>query len=166
MGLVSLIGSMKDQMIKKSENMRNKKKAFSLVEILIVIVMISAGILPIYSLIHSGHKRIARADTRILATLFGTSAIELARTLGYDKAQKMPNDEDFLELVETAEKNGFIMQMSQSKEALRPLPKGAVETFLLKIVITVSPKNKTSIPSSAEVPTFMTILTDPRYSYY
>jgi Tfp pilus assembly protein PilV len=157
-----LIGSMKDHMINK----QRKNKAFSLVEILIVIVMISAGILPIYSLIHTGHKRIARADTRILATLFGTSAVELARTLGYDKAQRMQNDEEFLELVDTADKNGFTMEMMQSKEAIRPLPKGAAETFLLKVVITVTPKNRTAIPATAEVPTFMTILSDPRYSYY
>lgn len=158
-----MIGSMKDQMI---NHRKNKTKAFSLVEILIVIVMISAGILPIYSLIHTGHKRIARADTRILATLFGTSAIELARTLGYDKAQRMHNDEEFLELLETADRNGFTLEMSQSKELLSPLPKGAAETFLLKIVITVTPKNQTAIPATAEVPTFITILTDPRYSYY
>lgn len=157
-----MIGSMKDHMINK----QRKNKAFSLVEILIVIVMISAGILPIYSLIHTGHKRIARADTRILATLFGTSAVELARTLGYDKAQRMQNDEEFLELVDTADKNGFTMEMMQSKEAIRPLPKGAAETFLLKVVITVTPKNRTAIPATAEVPTFMTILSDPRYSYY
>ena len=112
---------------------KNRKKAFSLVEILVVIVMISAGILPIYSLIHSGQKRISRADTRILATLFGTSAIELARTLGYDKAQRMVNDEDYQELVATAAKNGFEMEMEQVLHKVEPIPKNATEMYLLRI---------------------------------
>lgn len=145
---------------------KNRKKAFSLVEILVVIVMISAGILPIYSLIHSGQKRISRADTRILATLFGTSAIELARTLGYDKAQRMENDEDYLELKATAEKNGFEMDIDKALHKVEPIPKNATEMYLLRIKITVAPKNRSAIPETAEVPTFMTILTDPRYSYY
>jgi type II secretory pathway pseudopilin PulG len=156
-----LTGNTRDQMIKK-----DRKKAFSLVEILVVIVMISAGILPIYSLIHSGQKRISRADTRILATLFGTSAIELARTLGYDKAQRMVNDEDYQELVATAAKNGFEMEMEQVLHKVEPIPKNATEMYLLRIKITVAPKNRSAIPETAEVPTFMTILTDPRYSYY
>lgn len=143
-----------------------KKKAFSLVEILVVIVMISAGILPIYSLIHSGQKRISRADTKILATLFGTSAIELARTLGYDKAQRIQNDEDYLELVATAEKNGFEMTMEQALQQVTPIPKNATEMYLLRIKVTVTPKNRAAIAASAEVPTFLTILTDPRYSFY
>jgi len=145
---------------------KNRKKAFSLVEILVVIVMISAGILPIYSLIHSGQKRISRADTRILATLFGTSAIELARTLGYDKAQRMVNDEDYQELVATAAKNGFEMEMEQVLHKVEPIPKNATEMYLLRIKITVATKNKNEIPETAEVPTFMIILTVPRYSYY
>lgn len=139
--------------------------AFSLIEILVVIVLITTGILPIYSLIQSGQKRISRADTRTIATLFGTSAIELARTLGYDKAQKLQNDDDFLELQDTADKNGFKLEFKPTLQPIVPLPPKAKPVFLLRIVITVSSKYK---KSSSDVPvlTFVSILTDPRHNYY
>lgn len=141
------------------------RRAFSLIEILIVIVMISAGILPIYSLMQSGQRRIVRADTRTMATLFGTSAIELARTLGYDRAQKLHNDEEYLELQKTAEKNGFEMHFEPTLQPVTPLPKGAKPLFLLRIKITVVSKHRTA---EADVPvlTFVSILSDPRYNYY
>jgi type II secretory pathway pseudopilin PulG len=142
-------------------NKRQKSAAFSLVEILIVIMMISAGILPIYSLVRSGQKRIVRADTRTIATLFGTSALELARTLGYDKAQKLHNDDDFIELQKTADKNGFELAF----EPVLPLPPGAKPMFLLRIKITVTSKFRTA-ESDVPVLTFVTLLTDPRYNFY
>ena len=144
---------------------RNRKRAFSLVEILIVIMMISAGILPIYSLMRSGQKRIVRADTRTMATLFGASALELARTLGYDKAQRLQKDEDFLELQKTADKNGFELRFEPTLQPVTPLPQGAKPRFLLRIKISVVSKYKTA---EADVPvlTFVSILTDPRYNYY
>lgn len=141
------------------------RKAFSLVEILIVIMMISAGILPIYSLMRSGQKRIVRADTRTMATLFGTSAIELARTLGYDKAQKLQKDEDFLELQNTADKNGFELRFEPTLQPVSPLPPKAKPMFLLRIKIIVVSKHK-KVESDVPVLTFVTILTDPRYNYY
>ncbi len=144
---------------------KNRNKAFSLVEILIVIMMISAGILPIYSLIRSGQKRIVRADTRTIATLFGTSALELARTLGYDKAQKLHNDDDFIELQKTADKNGFELAFDQVLHSVAPLPEGAKPMYLLRIRITVTSKVRTA-QSDVPVLTFVTILTDPRYNYY
>ncbi len=138
---------------------------FSLVEILIVIMMITAGILPIYSLMQSGQKRIVRADTRTMATLFGTSAIELARTLGYDKAQKLQNDEEYMELVKTADKNGFEMHFEPTLQPVMPLPKNAKPLYLLRIKITVVSKHRTA---SDDVPvlTFVSLLTDPRYNFY
>ena len=135
-------------------------------EILVVIVMISAGILPIYSLIRFGTKKNFKSRHKNTCNSFGTSAIELARTLGYDKAQRMVNDEDYQELVATAAKNGFEMEMEQVLHKVEPIPKNATEMYLLRIKITVAPKNRSAIPETAEVPTFMTILTDPRYSYY
>lgn len=145
---------------------RNKRNtAFSLVEILIVIMMISAGILPIYSLVRSGQKRIVRADTRTIATLFGTSAIELARTLGYDKAQKLHKDDDFIELQKTADKNGFELAFEPVLQAVTPLPQGAKPMFLLRIKITVTSKIRTQ-ESDVPVLTFVSIMTDPRYNYY
>ncbi|MFZ5951097.1 MAG: type IV pilus modification PilV family protein [Candidatus Rifleibacteriota bacterium] len=141
------------------------RKAFSLVEILIVIMMISAGILPIYSLMRSGQKRIVRADTRTMATLFGTSALELARTLGYDKAQKLQKDNDFLELQKTAEKNGFELHFEPTLQPVTPLPPKAKPMFLLRIKISVVSKHKKS-ESDVPVLTFVTILTDPRYNFY
>ncbi len=141
------------------------RRAFSLVEILIVIMMITAGILPIYSLMQSGQKRIVRADTRTMATLFGTSAIELARTLGFDKAQKLHNDEEYIELQKTADKNGFEMHFEPTLQSVTPLPKDAKPLFLLRIKITVISKQRTA-DSDIPVLTFVSILTDPRYNYY
>lgn len=146
-------------------NSSNRRKAFSLVEILIVIMMISAGILPIYSLMRSGQKRIVRADTRTMATLFGTSALELARTLGYDKAQRLHKDDDFLELQKTADKNGFELRFEPTLQPVTPLPQGAKPMFLLRIKITVVSKHKTA-ESDVPVLTFVSIMTDPRYNFY
>lgn len=146
-------------------NRSSVNSGFSLVEILIVIMMITAGILPIYSLMQSGQKRIVRADTRTMATLFGTSAIELARTLGYDKAQKLQNDEEYMELVKTADKNGFEMHFEPTLQPVMPLPKNAKPLYLLRIKITVVSKHRTA---SDDVPilTFVSLLTDPRYNFY
>lgn len=146
-------------------NRSAKRKAFSLVEILIVIMMISAGILPIYSLIRSGQKRIIRADTRTIATLFGTSAIELARTLGYDKAQRLHRDDDFIELQKTADKNGFELAFEPVLHQVSPLPPGAKPLSLLRIKITVTSKVKTA-ESDVPVLTFVSLLADPRYNFY
>ena len=145
---------------------RHKRNhAFSLVEILIVIMMISAGILPIYSLMRSGQKRIVRADTRTIATLFGASALELARTLGYDKAQNLHKDEDFLELQKTADKNGFELRFEPTLQPVVPIPPGAKPLNLLRIKISVVSKHKTA-ESDVPVLTFVSILTDPRYNFY
>lgn len=141
------------------------KTAFSLIEILIVVMMISAGILPIFSLMRSGQERISRADTRTMATLFGASGIELARTLGYDRAQNLPDEEEFKRLVSTAESNGFDVTFAHEFQAVTPLPPGAKEHSLLRITIKVTSKVQTAGPGMPEL-TFATILTDPRYSYY
>lgn len=146
-------------------NKSQKRRAFSLIEILIVIMMISAGILPLYSLMTSGQKRITRADTRTMATLFGTSALELARTLGYDKAQRLHKDDDFLELQKTADKNGFELRFEPTLQPVTPLPQGSKPMFLLRIKITVVSKHKTA-ESDVPVLTFVSILTDPRYNFY
>lgn len=143
----------------------NRKKGFSLVEILIVIMMISAGILPIYTLIRSGQQRISRADTRTMATLFGTSALELARTMGYDRAQKLDQDEEFKELIKTADENGFEIGFEPILQPVTPLPQNAKPLFLLRIKITVASKHRQT-NSDMPVLTFVTILTDPRYNYY
>ncbi|MDN5278255.1 MAG: hypothetical protein PWR01_2220 [Clostridiales bacterium] len=144
---------------------KRRNTGFSLVEVLIVIMMISAGILPIYSLMRSGQKRIVRADTRTMATLFGTSAIELARTLGYDKAQKLHKDDDFIELTKTADKNGFELRFEPTLQPVTPLPPKAKPMFLLRIKISVISKHKKA-ESDVPVLTFVTILTDPRYNFY
>ena len=118
-----------------------------------------------YSLMTSGQKRITRADTRTIATLFGTSAIELARTLGYDKAQKLHKDEDFLELQKTADKNGFELQFEPTLQPVTPLPPKAKPMFLLRVKIIVVSKHKKA-ESDVPVLTFVTIITDPRYNFY
>lgn len=141
------------------------KRGFSLVEILIVVMMLSAGILPMYSLMRSGQKRITRADTRTMATLFGTSAIELARTLGYDKAQKLHKDKDFLELQKTADENGFELRFDHTLQPVKPMPAKAKPMFLLRIKISVKSKHKTA-ESDVPVLTFVTIITDSRYNFY
>jgi len=143
---------------------RCRRAAFSLIEILLVVMMLSAGILPIYSLMKSGQRRIVRADTRVIATLYGASALELARTLGYDRAQKLPMEKDYAELKENASKNGFNLEVSCNLQPLLPLPKGAKPTYLLRVIITVTAVNRTI--SDIPVLRFVTILTDPRYNYY
>jgi len=137
---------------------------FSLVEVLIVVMLISAGILPIYSLIKSGQKRLTRADTRTLATLFGSSAIELARTLGYEKAQKLNMDRDFKELQENAKKNGYDLIPSAQKQEIRVSP-GAKPTALLRVEVLVKSRNRTLLSDAPEL-RFITILTDTRYNFY
>lgn len=127
-------------------------------------MLISAGILPIYSLMRSGQQRIVRADTRVMATLFGASALELARTLGYDRAQKLEMDEDFKALVKNAYENGFDLLFEPTLQPVLPLPPGAKPMFLLRIKIVV--KTRTRTTSDIPVMTFVTILTDPRYSFY
>mgnify|MGYP003294320544 CR=1 FL=1 len=144
---------------------RNKKRAFSMVEILVVIVLISAGILPIYTLMRSGQKRIVRADSRTIATLFGASALELARTLGYDKAQKLHKDDDFMQLQHIAVKNGYEIGFEPVFQPVSPLPEGAKPLNLLRIKVTVASKHRTST-SDVPVLTFVGILTDPRYNFY
>lgn len=100
-------------------------------------------------------KRIVRADTRTIATLFGhTSAIELARTLGYDKAQKLHNDDDFIALQKTADKNGFDLAFEPLLQPVTPLPQGA-SLFLLRIKITVTSKVRTS---ESDVPVLTSFL--------
>lgn len=143
---------------------RRSRAAFSLIEVLVVVMLLSAGILPIYSLMKSGQRRIVRADTRVIATLLGASALELARTLGYDRAQKLPLEKDFVELKENASKNGFNLEFSHNLQPLVPLPKGAKKVYLLRIIITVTAIGRTftDIPALR----FVTILTDPRYNYY
>ncbi len=143
---------------------RRSRAAFSLIEILVVVMLLSAGILPIYSLMKSGQRRIVRADTRVIATLFGASALELARTLGYDRAQKLPQEKDFVEIRESAAKNGFNLEFACNLQPLVPLPKGAKPVNLLRIIITVTATGRTftDIPPLR----FVTILTDPRYNYY
>lgn len=128
-------------------------------------MMITAGILPIYSLMQSGQKRIVRADTRTMATLFGASAIELARTLGFDKAQKLHNDEEYIELQKTADKNGFEMHFEPTLHSVSPLPENAKPLYLLRIKITIISKHRTA-DSDVPVLTFVSLLTDPRYNYY
>ncbi|HNW33612.1 MAG TPA: prepilin-type N-terminal cleavage/methylation domain-containing protein [Candidatus Ozemobacteraceae bacterium] len=145
-------------------DMRRNRAAFSLIEILVVVMMLSAGILPIYSLMKTGQRRIVRADTRVIATLYGASALELARTLGYDRAQKLTMEKDYAELKDNASKNGFNIEVACNLQPLLPLPKGAKPIYLLRVIITVTAVNRTI--SDIPVLRFVTILSDPRYNYY
>lgn len=142
-----------------------KKLGFTMVEILVVIVLISCGILPIYTIMQSGQKRIVRADSRTIATLLGASGIELARSLGYDKAQKIQNDDDYNELLLTADKNGYEIGYECVLQPVTPLPEGAKPMNLLRVKVTVAAKHK---KGTSDVPmlTFVTIITDPRYNFY
>ncbi len=142
------------------------RKGFSMVEVLLVIVLISCGLLPVYSLLRSGQQRISRADTRTIATLFGASALELARTLGYDKAQRLEKDDDFIELQNMADRNGYEVFSNVTRLKVEPLPENAKELFFVKVVITV--KSKRQARAGNEIPdlTFVTLITDPRYNYY
>ncbi|MBF0546851.1 MAG: prepilin-type N-terminal cleavage/methylation domain-containing protein [Candidatus Riflebacteria bacterium] len=140
------------------------KKAFSLLEVLVVVMLISAGILPIYSLVKSGQKRIVRADSRTIATLYGASALELARTLGYEKSMTLDNENDFKVLRENAKKNGFEIIFQRTLQPLTNSTKSTKQSFLLRAEIDVRSFNRTFTDS----PTlkFVTILTDPRFNFY
>ncbi len=127
-------------------------------------MLVSVGILPIYSIIKGGQRRIVRADTRTLATLFGSSAIELAKTLGYEKSQKLIVDRDFKELQENAKKNGYELIPSTQKKELK-VPAGSRPTGLLRVEIRVKSINRISAVDAPELK-FLTILTDPRYNFY
>lgn len=136
-----------------------------MIEILVVLVLISCGLLPIYTLVRSGQQRISRADTRTIATLFGTSAIELARTLGFSKAQKLHKDDDYLELQHIADKNGYELTCDPALQPVSNLPPGAKPLYLLRVKVTVAQKHSKAI-GDVPVLTFVTILTDPRYNFY
>lgn len=141
-----------------------KYKAFTMVEILVVIVMISAGILPIYSLLHSSNKRVANTDTRVLATIIGTSAIELARTIGYDKINNLESDQDFVNLKDNALKNGFEIGQPEIYPADIKSKNQTVEQMIM-VVIKIQPKNRPGQTKEQIIP-FMTLLTNPRASTY
>ena len=127
-------------------------------------MLISAGILPIYSLIKGGQKRIMRADTRTLSTLYGSSAVELAKTLGYQRAAFMDKEKDFDDLCDNAQRNGFQIIFSSKKIGIEPLPVGAKPQYLLRVDILVKAINR----AFSDVPelSFVTILTDPRVNFY
>ncbi|MBF0408857.1 MAG: hypothetical protein HQM10_16030 [Candidatus Riflebacteria bacterium] len=140
------------------------RSAFSLLEVLVVVMLISAAILPIYSLVKSGQKRIVRADSRTIATLYGASALELARTVGYENAMNLESDPDFKLLRENAKKNGFEMQFHKTLQPLTSYTKSTKQGFLLRVEIDVKASSRTFTDS----PTlkFVTILTDPRFNFY
>ena len=145
-----------------------KRKGFTLVEILVVLVLISCGLLPIYSLIRNGQQRIVRADTRTLATLFGASALELCRAVGYDRAMKITKDDDFLELQYVADKNGYEIIPNIVPLSVEPLPPGAKPMYILQVQFVVKSKHKKAENATKDVPElkFVTLITDPRYNYY
>ncbi len=145
---------------------KRRVKAFTLIEILIVLVLISCGLLPVYSLIRSGQNRISRADNRTIATLFGSSALELARTLGYDRAQKLHKDEDYKELQHYALKNGYELSYEPVLQPISPLPEGAKQSYLLRIRVSVKAMHQMTTGKDVPDLTFVTILTDPRNNYY
>ncbi|MBF0498522.1 MAG: prepilin-type N-terminal cleavage/methylation domain-containing protein [Candidatus Riflebacteria bacterium] len=142
----------------------SSKRGFSLLEVLIVVMLISAGILPIYSLIKSGQKRIVRADTRTMGTLYGASAIELARTIGFDKALKLDEDKDYIDLRDNAKKNGFDLAFSKTLQPMGNQSQSTRQVFLLRVEILVRNFNRTLSDSPEQK--FMTILTDPRFNFY
>jgi prepilin-type N-terminal cleavage/methylation domain-containing protein len=147
---------------------KNKRKGFTLVEILVVLVLISCGLLPIYSLIRNGQQRITRADTRTLATLFGASALELCRAVGFDRAMKITKDDDFMELQHVAKKNGYEIIPSIVPLNVEPLPPGAKPMYILQIQFVVKSTHKKSENTSSDIPElkFITLITDPRYNFY
>ena len=140
------------------------RRAFSLIEILIVVMLVSAGMLPVYSIIKSGQKRIGRADSRTLATLFGASAIELARTLGFEKSQNLMTQPEFMELQENAKKNGYDIFTSATRQDLK-VAIGAKPTYLLRVEILIKARRTTIVSDIPELK-FMTIIADPRYNFY
>ena len=147
---------------------KNKRKGFTLVEILVVLVLISCGLLPIYSLIRNGQQRISRADSRTLATLFGASALELCRAVGFDRAIKIANDNDFKELKDVADKNGYEIIPNIVPLNVEPLPPGAKPMYSLQVQFVVKAKHQKAANPAKDVPEskFVTLIIDPRHNYY
>ncbi len=145
---------------------KRKSKGFSLVEILVVLVLISCGLLPIYSLIRNGQQRITRADSRTLATLFGASALELCRSVGFDRAQKITKDDDFIILQHVADKNGYELSSEVYLLNVAPLPEGAKPMYFLRVQFVVKAKHKKANATDIPELVFVTLLTDPRYNFY
>jgi prepilin-type N-terminal cleavage/methylation domain-containing protein len=147
---------------------KNKRKGFTLVEILVVLVLISCGLLPIYSLIRNGQQRISRADSRTLATLFGASALELCRAVGFDRAIKIANDNDFKELKDVADKNGYEIIPNIVPLNVEPLPPGAKPMYILQVQFVVKAKHQKAANPANDVPEskFVTLIIDPRHNYY
>ena len=145
---------------------KNKTKAFTLIEILVVLVLISCGLLPIYSLMRHGRQRITRTDSKTLATLFGASALDLARTIGFDRAQKINKDDDFLELQYMADKNGYELVAEPALFNVKPLPEKAKPMELLRVIVKIKAKRKTESEKEAPELVFFTLLSDPRHNFY
>ena len=149
---------------------KTNKQAFTMVEILVVLVLISCGLLPVYTMIRSGQQRISRADTRTIATMMGASVLELARTIGYDKAKNLKDDLEFQELQVIADRNGYIISepictLIQANQTSSESDSKTSLSFL-KIKVIISSKHQkvkgTEIPDLV----FVTILTNPRFNFY
>ncbi len=138
-----------------------------MVEILLVLVLVSCGLLPVYSLLRAGQQRISRADNRTISTLIGSSVLELARALGYDKAQKIHKDDQFIELRSIANKNGYDISEPQcTLSPIEPTPKGAKPQYLLKVEVTVRANHEQVKGNDIPDLTFVTVLSNSRYNFY
>ena len=142
------------------------KKAFTMVEILVVMVLVSCGLLPVYTMIRSGQQRISRADTRTVATMMGASVLELARTLGFEKAKNLRNDGDFCDLQMIASKNGYLISEPQCSLISAELPQPSKPLNFLKVKVVISSKHQQVKGNEIPDLIFVTVLTDPRYNFY
>jgi len=150
-------------------------RAFTLIEILVVIVLISAGILPIYSVLTRGQKQIIRSDTRSTGALYGASVIELSRTLGYDFMSRLSSlgsgieeattqSEEFAAIYAEAEENGYSISLSvQAQELFGGVQD--VKRSLLLVTVTVEPKHR-SVSLPIEPVELFTLISNPRASFY
>ena len=145
--------------------MKNNK-GFTLVEVLLVLVLISCGLLPIYSLIRNGQQRITRADSRTLATVFGASALELCRSVGYDRAQKIDKDDDFMELQHYADKSGYEIIPNIQLLEVQPLPEGAKKEFMVHAKFYIRAKHKKVEEKNTQELVVGTLLTNSRDNFY
>ena len=165
----------------KGVNFAMKKYGFTIMEILLVVMMISAGILPIYSLIHSSNKRLANTDTKIIATIIGSSAIEMAKTIGFEKAKLRQGtiisqnnyddiakyyDEDFAILLQNAAKNGYNVNLQISPlTSIKQDESGSSIEDVIRLIVIVEPKEK-NVNGKQQVLKFTTLLTDSRAVNY
>ncbi|MFC1742704.1 hypothetical protein ACFL35_01830, partial [Candidatus Riflebacteria bacterium] len=142
--------------------------SMTLIEILIVIMLMTSGIIPVFRLLSSGRKRIKRAEEKTLATIVAASAIELFRTSGYEEADKLKSSPDYRRIEHEAKENHLaidykVYRLGSKKAGANTLTGRPVP--LKQVVVTVRDITKNKKDQKRDT-ILTTILVDPREALY